>query len=84
MQNKVVTLETDPKDIPWIFKNRDLTIPSCKELHTYLTLLVEDNPEQLRFLHSQSQKYIKYGGANTYTFKGWLTKLKRDLDKHKF
>lgn len=78
-----ITIDTDPKDIPWIFKNRDLTIPSTQELHTYLTLLVNDDPEPLRFLYSKSQEYTKYNGANAYTFKRWLDKLKKDLVKTK-
>lgn len=79
-----ISLETDPKDIPWIFRNRDLTIPATRELKKYLLLVIEEDPELLRFLHRTSQKYIAYGGANTYAFGKWMKKLIRDLDKTTF
>lgn len=79
-----VTLDTDPKDIPWIFRNRDLTVPATRELKKYLQLVLEEDPELLRFLYRRSQEYQNYGGANAYTWKRWVNKLTKDVDKATF
>lgn len=79
-----VSIDTDPVDIPWIFRNRDLTIPATRELQKYLALVIEEDVELLRFLYRRSQEYVKFGGANTYTFKKWVAKLKRDVEKATF
>lgn len=84
MQKNRITIDTDPLDIPWIFRNRDLTIPSTQELKEYLTILVEDDIENVRFLHRRQQEYLKFGGGNAYAFSKWIAKLKRDLEKTTF
>jgi hypothetical protein len=77
-------LDTDPHDIPFIFRNRDLTIPSTRELHAYLSAVVEDDITKLWFLYRRSQDYVNYGGCSTHTFPKWQDKLKRDLAKTNF
>lgn len=83
-KESTISIDTDPTTIPFIFRNRDLTIPATKELKEYLQIVVEEDEQLLKFLHSRSQEYINYNGANQYTFKKWITKLKRDLIKTEF
>jgi len=74
----------DPFTIPFIFRNRDLTLPANPALKEWLELTFQQDPEHLRFLYREQQKYILYGGGNTYTWKRWITKLERDLQKITF
>lgn len=82
--DKKISLDTDPIDVPWIFRNRDLTIPATRELKKYLQLVLDDDPEHLRFLYRRSQEYCKFGGANAYTWKRWLNKLTKDVNNTTF
>lgn len=81
---KKITLDTDPSDIPWIFRNRDLTVPATRELKKYLQLVMDEDPELLRFLYRRSQEYTKYGGANAYTWQRWSNKLAKDVKNTTF
>lgn len=81
---KYISLETDPLDVPWIFRNRDLTIPATRELKKYLMLVLDEDPELLRFLYRRSQEYTKFGGANAYTFVRWSKKLAKDVKNTTF
>ena len=74
----------DPFTIPFIFRNRDLTIPANPSLKEWLDLAFKDNPDNLKFLYRRQQRYIMYGGGNSYTWARWITKLERDLIKTKF
>lgn len=65
-------------EVPFIFKNRDLTVPANTILKEWIRWALEECPDELKFLHRRSQEYTKYGGANSYTFKRWLTKLEKD------
>lgn len=65
----------------FIFRNRDLTIPANKATREWLVYMAENFEEHLKFLHKKSQEYVRFGGANAYTWGAWLKKLKRDLAK---
>lgn len=70
--------------IPFIFKNRDLTIPANKILRDWLLDVLNNEPKDLLFLYRKSQEYTKHGGANTYSFDSWLRKIRKDVDNVKF
>ena len=75
--------DVDPTTLPFIFKNKELTVPANQLLKDWLEYMVVHNPEVLKFLHTQSQEYVKHGGANAYTFERWKKKLKKDCSKTK-
>ena len=67
--------------VAFIFRNRDLTIPANTETKDFLCYMVEHYPDDLKFLYKKSQEYVRFGGANTYSWKMWFKKLQRDLNK---
>lgn len=75
--------DVDPTTLPFIFKNKELTIPANSQLKDWLMYMVDYKPDVLKFLHTKSQEYVKHGGANTYTFERWKKKLKKDCTKIK-
>lgn len=78
-----IILDKDPSTIPFIFKNKELTVPANKQLKDWLEYMLVHKPSVLKFLHTKSQEYVKHGGANAYTFKRWLHKLEKDCSKIK-
>lgn len=75
--------DIDPTTLPFIFKNKELTVPANAELKEWLEYMVVNLPKELKFLHLKSQEYVKHGGANAYTFERWLKKLAKDCKKTK-
>ena len=62
-----------------VFVDRELSKPVGDELKEFLTFLVLNEPETLRYLHRKGQEYVEYGGANLLPFSRWLGQLKTSL-----
>lgn len=74
--------DIDPtKDLAFIFKNVQCTIPANKKLCEWLLWMCDNYPESLRFLHRHAQAYVEHGGGSVYTFKRWSGKIKKDCTK---
>ena len=65
---------------PHIFSSRDLTKPVGKEFRDYLSFLLVNNKECLRYLHRKSLEYVNYGGSNNLSFEKWCSQLKTQLN----
>lgn len=75
-KRKYNTVDKLPKHV---FTDRALCKPVGEELKAFLTFLVLNEPETLRYLHRKGQEYVEYGGANVLDFAKWLGQLKTSL-----
>jgi len=75
-KRKYNTVDKIPKHV---FIDRELSKPVGTELKEFLTFLVLNEPETLRYLHRKGQEYKDYGGANLLSFSKWLGQLKTSL-----
>lgn len=64
-----------------LFRSRDLTKPVGKEFIAFLTFLMNNNPDSLRYLHRKSLEFSDYGGANKLSWAKWLGQLTTQLHK---
>lgn len=65
---------------PHIFSSRDLTKPVGDEFRAYLSFLLLNNKECLRYIHRKSQEYVDYGGSHRLSFAKWCGQLKTQLN----
>lgn len=63
-----------------VFKDCELSKPVGEEFRSYLTFLVLNEPDALRYIHRKGQEYVDYGGANHLPFFRWLGQLKTSLE----
>ena len=56
---------------PHIFSSRDITKPVGKEFRAYLSFILLNNKECLRYIHRKSLEYVNYGGSNNLSFEKW-------------
>lgn len=85
MKTKTIQeFHTHPKDIPHIFRNRDLTHPANPLLKEWILFAYEHDKPLLKYIYKEQTKYVKFGGGCAYTFAKWVEKLFKDATKANF
>lgn len=81
-RNKRVDASTlDPFNLAFIFRNMQCTEPTNTPLASWCIYMVDNNPDDLKFLYAKGQEYVKHGGCGIYTYDRWLKQLKRNSNK---
>ena len=65
---------------PHVFSSRDLTKPVGREFREYLSFLLANNKECLRYIHRKSLEYVDYGGSHRLSFAKWVGQLNTQLN----
>lgn len=65
---------------PHIFSSRDLTKPVGKEFREYLSFLLLNKRDCLRYIHRKSLEFVNYGGSNNLSFEKWCSQLTTQLN----
>ena len=77
-----MTMYNEVRDPPaHLFKDRMLRSPASKELHAYLSWMLENCPDDLDYLYQASQRYIDHGGGWKEGFDNWRNKLSNSLKR---
>ena len=75
--------DIDPTEIPFIFKNKELTKPANALCHRWMTHFIYHDQEVLRFLFNRTQLYCKHKGANPTSWAKWVNRCERELRLNK-
>lgn len=70
----------NPFNLAFIFRDVSMTIPANKALCEWLLWMYTNHIDDLKWLHTKSQEYIKYGGGSQYNFEQWLKRLGKNLN----
>lgn len=69
------------EDLPaHLFLDRSMKKPASKEFHAYLKWMLDNHPDDLDYIWSESQKYVEHGGAWKESFSNWKKKLRTSLN----